>query len=102
MIRGQLHKTRPPIPRSRGKAVLNKNRRRTMANIYKMFQTDKGLETEGIWYNFDKTTGFRLARAGGANMKFVKALEERTRPYRRQIEDNTIDPELANGLLIEA
>ena len=73
-----------------------------MANLFEMFGTDKALETEGIWYEFDKETKFRLARAGGANMRFAKALEAKTRPYRRQIENGTIDNDLANSLLREA
>lgn len=73
-----------------------------MADLYSMFQTDKSLETEGIWYDFDDETGFRLARAGGANVKFAKAVEEKTRPHRRQIDNGTIDPEVGNRLLIEA
>lgn len=73
-----------------------------MANLYELFETDKNLETEGIWYTFDKDTKFLLARAGGSNARFAKAVEAKTRPYRRQIDNGTIDNDLGNALLIEA
>ena len=73
-----------------------------MANLYELFETDNTLETEGIWYTFDKDTKFLLARAGGANTRFTKVLEAKTRPYRRQIDNGTIDNDLGNQLLIEA
>lgn len=73
-----------------------------MSDLYKMFETDKNLETEGIWYSFDKDTKFLLARAGGSNIRFAKILENKTRPYRRQIDNGTIDTEFGNSLLIEA
>lgn len=71
-------------------------------NLYEMFGTDKRFEQEGIWYAFSEDTKFLLARAGGSNVRFAKVLEAKTRPYRRQIENESIDLDLANGLLIEA
>lgn len=74
----------------------------TTTNLYDMFGTDEDFEREGIWYAFSEETKFRLARAGGANLRFAKSLEAKTRPYRRQIENESIDNELANNLLLEA
>jgi len=71
-------------------------------DMHATFGTDETFEREGIWYEFDKETKFLLARAGGANVPFAKRLEAVTRPYRRQIENETIDLEFANGLLRQA
>lgn len=83
-------------------------------DMHEQFGTDESFEQDGIWYQFDgdkldkegnvikKGTKFLLARAGGSNVSFGKRLEALTRPYRRQIENETIDPEFANGLLREA
>ena len=74
----------------------------TAFNLYENFETEKDLETDGFWYNFSDETSFRLARAGGSNMKFTKAVERITRPYRRQIENESISVEMANSLTIQA
>ncbi len=73
-----------------------------MTSIYEMFATDLKTETEGFIHHVTDKINFTLARAGGANTKFSKAMEVKTRPYRRQIQEDTMDLELANRLLIEA
>ena len=73
-----------------------------MTNIYEAFQTDAEMEQEGIEYDMGELGVFKLARAGGANMKFAKLVEKKTRPYRQQIDRGTIDPDLGNRLLAEA
>lgn len=73
-----------------------------MSSIYEMFATDLKIETEGFTHRITDKISFRLARAGGANAKFSKAMEVKTRPYRRQIAEDTMDITLANKLLIEA
>lgn len=73
-----------------------------MTDLYEMFGTDDHFEQKGIWYAFSENTKFLLARAGGSNVRFTKVLEARTRPYRRQIENESIDLDTANKLLIEA
>jgi hypothetical protein len=66
-----------------------------------MFQTDKALETNGIKVDYGAFY-LRLARAGGANKAYARAMDRLTKPYRRQIQTETIDPEVANRLFIEA
>lgn len=73
-----------------------------MTNIYDMFATDLKIETDGFIHRVTDKISFTLARAGGANAKFSKAMEVKTRPYRRQIQEDTMDITLANKLLIEA
>jgi len=75
-----------------------------MTTLYDLYATDKALETEGFWHNVTDKIRFRLARAGGSNMKFAKVLEKKTRPHRRASDPNMedMDIELANNLLVEA
>ncbi len=73
-----------------------------MTNVYEMFATDLKVEVEGFTHRITDKISFTLARAGGANTKFSKAMEVKTRPYRRQIQEDTMDISLANKLLIEA
>ena len=80
-------------------------------NLYEMYETDIGKETSGFWHDMPKPSkaSFLLARAGGANMKFVKAMEVKSRPHRGRggaLEDTSLDAdvdvELATGLTREA
>jgi len=66
-------------------------------SLRKAYQTDEKLERDGIRYD---TGGawFMLARAGGANHKYQKVMEVLTKPYRKQIQNNTIDGQLAKEL----
>ena len=73
-----------------------------MTSIYEMFATDEQKEQEGIVHEITPEISFTLARAGGFNKRFSKALEKKTRPYRRQIQEDTMDVDLANKLFVEA
>lgn len=66
--------------------------------MYEAFQTDAELETAGVWIDYGDFK-ICLARAGGANKKFVKLMEQRTRPHRRAIETETFDNDRATLLL---
>jgi len=48
------------------------------------------------------STVLTCARAGGANDRFAKALEQKYRPYRTQIDNDTMDEKVASDLLAEA
>lgn len=73
-----------------------------MTSIHELFATDDKIETEGFTHFITDEISFTLARAGGSNTRFIKVMEQKTRPYRRQIADETMDTSLANKLLIEA
>lgn len=79
-----------------------------MATIYGSFQTDKGLETDGIYlqYGFlhddpDKPIRIKIARAGGSNQKFNSRLEAKVKPHRRSIQSDTLDNKVAEKLMME-
>ena len=71
-----------------------------MSSMYSLFKTDTRLEQEGVIIDYGQ---FRvtIARSGGANKRYTKILEAKTRPYRRAIETETLDPARGNDLLRE-
>ena len=71
-------------------------------SIFDLFATDQKAEAEGIVHTVSPGISFTLARAGGANARYTKLLAAKIRPHTRQLNDGTIDLDLANGLMIEA
>ena len=72
-----------------------------MGSMYEYFATDEESEKNGVvidYGNFRVT----LARAGGANKKFQRVLELKSRPYRRAIQTEMLDPDVATKILLEA
>lgn len=75
-------------------------------NLFKQFATDPQAEKDGIRFEIGvnsqgETIAFQIARAGGQNVRYVKAIEAKTKPYRMQIQAGTIDPEIAARLMRE-
>jgi hypothetical protein len=71
-----------------------------MASPYDLFKTDPMTETEGLTLDYGDFQ-IRIARAGGANRGFVRALEARLKPYRRQLQSETLDEQVAERILRE-
>lgn len=76
-------------------------------SLYNIFETDKGLERDGVVLDYgfnskNQPVRIRIARAGGANVKFAKVLEQKMKPYKRAIANDTMDNKVAEKLLIEA
>lgn len=71
-----------------------------MTNLYKLYKTDPVLEREGVDFRFDDAI-LRIARAGGANTKFVRALAEKTKHLRRAIELDALDDSEGTQILRE-
>ena len=74
-----------------------------MSSLYSQFQTDKNVEKEGVVLTYgmnskNKPIEIRIARAGGANVRYNKLLEAATKPYRRQLQNETMDNELAEQI----
>ena len=65
-----------------------------------LFITDPKMEKDGIVIDYDLSQ-FRIARAGGANKSFIKAVEARTRPYRRAIKNDMFPLDRLEDLMIE-
>lgn len=69
-------------------------------SMYQKFKTNPDLERNGIVVDYGD---FRvtLARAGGANKRFERVTEAKTKPYRRAIQTETMDETVAVNLLRE-
>lgn len=73
-------------------------------SLYKQFKTNDNLEKSGILLEYGenskgKPIAIRIARAGGANTQYTKLIEARVKPYRRQIQNETIDRVMVEKLL---
>lgn len=78
--------------------------------LYANYATDKNLEVSGIFFEAgeikegDKVLPirFRIARAGGANDAFAKALERESKPFKRAIQTKTLSNKQANDIYLKA
>jgi len=75
-------------------------------SIFKQFATDRTKEIEGVevsyGFNDDGTEiKFFIPRMSKSNKAYSKALEEATRPYRRQFELGTMDEKKAEDIFME-
>lgn len=75
-------------------------------SLYSQFETDRAVEKDGIVLEYGmnskkKPIEIRIARAGGANEHYSKLLEARTKPYRRQIQNETLDNAVAEKITKE-
>jgi len=69
-------------------------------SMYKQFQTDTNLEKTGVDLDYGDFI-VTIARAGGANKKFEKALEAKTKSVKRAIQTETLDNERGKAILRE-
>lgn len=74
-------------------------------SLYSQYATNPTKESEGatvnVGHNDDDNSviSFVLARMGGANKAYQKALEEATRPYRRQLQQGTLSDSVSEDIL---
>lgn len=69
-------------------------------SLYDKFGTDKEMEKDGIECNYGGIK-ITLARAGGSNQRFKKLFQAKIKPYKRQIDNNMFDDDVAVRLLAE-
>jgi hypothetical protein len=62
--------------------------------------TDEKHEVEGIWVDYGNFA-VRLARAGGANKRYLKLMEARLAPHKRAIQLKTMDDAVATNLILD-
>ena len=70
-------------------------------SIYKLFKTDAKCESEGVTLDYGDGVKIRIARAGGSNKTFMRALERLGKKYRRQIQLDILPPEVDAQLFQE-
>lgn len=71
-------------------------------SLYRQFKTDESVEQGGVEIDYGEGVKIKVARAGGANKRYVKCLELMHRKYRKQIQLEILSNDLANQLLIKA
>ena len=72
-----------------------------MASPYKLFKTDPANELKGTRVDYGDEAYFVVARAGGANKKYLDAMGARLKPFRRQIATETMDEKVADRIVME-
>ncbi len=70
-----------------------------MSSAYEMFATSSDLEAGGIKLDYGEFQ-ITVARAGGGNRAFQKALRERTSPHRRLIDTESLPEDISRDLLV--
>ena len=65
-----------------------------MTNPYKLFGSDKDVEQKGVLVNYGDFR-LRIARAGGSNQRFRRLLQAKLKPFRHQIDNDTMDEQVS-------
>lgn len=73
-------------------------------SLYSQFKTEDSLEKQGILLEYGTTEDgkpicIRIARAGGANRAYEKRMEAEVKPYRRMIQNETIETSVVTRIL---
>lgn len=68
-------------------------------SLYEIFATDAKAEKAGKWVDVGSAS-FLLARAGGSNTRFQKAMAAVLRPHQRRIQLGMMEPDEATALAI--
>ncbi len=62
-------------------------------SIYDKFATDKNAEQQGVTLDYGDGLEIKIARAGGSNVRFEKAVQARMRKYELQSKHGLLEPE---------
>lgn len=73
-------------------------------SLFKQFKTNGNLEISGVDLNYgDNDSGnpilIKVARAGGANKNFQRVLQELSRPHKRAIATDSINPDVSEAIM---
>lgn len=76
-------------------------------NLYKQFKTNPDLEKSGIFVEYGNNSkgepiSFKVARAGGNNLRYTKYLEAKLKPHRRLIQLDSMDSKLLESIILDA
>lgn len=70
-------------------------------NLDNLFKTDKNVEKDGVWFNISDTIGFRVRRFSDTNPQIKKAMAMYYKPFARQMEMGTMDPEKEREIMVK-
>lgn len=71
------------------------------SNLDRLFKTDKKLELEGVDFAIDDKTSFRVRHITPDNPKVKAAMAAYFKPYARQIQLGTLDPEKSQEINVK-
>jgi len=71
-------------------------------SLYDTYSTDTAKEEQGVEFIYAGAAKLRIARAGGANKRYQKAVERITKPYRTAIDRSRCPIETLRHLLMQA
>lgn len=69
-------------------------------NMWSQFSTDPNVEAEGVWLDYGDFR-VKIRYAGESNKKYTRALESRTRPFRRQIANGTFSDDRSKDIFCD-
>lgn len=69
--------------------------------LYQKFATNKKAEQEGIVLDYGDGMTFRIARAGGSNVRFEKAAQAKMRKFGLQAKHDLLEPEQMRSIFRE-
>lgn len=70
-------------------------------NLDGIFKVDKKLEQDGVDFAIDDKISFRVRRFTNTNPQAKKVMANYYAPYARQVEMGTLDPNVANDILMK-
>jgi hypothetical protein len=75
-------------------------------NLYKQFKTDETLEKQGIQLSYGNNDNgeeilITISRAGSSNSNYTRVVEAKTKPYRRQIQAETLPRDVSDKIMRE-
>ena len=75
-------------------------------NLYKQFKTDETLEKQGIQLSYGNNDNGEeiliiISRAGSSNSNYTRVVEAKTKPYRRQIQAETLPRDVSDKIMRE-
>lgn len=70
-------------------------------SIYRQFKTSGKHESEGVWLDYGDGGRVRVARAGGSNKTYLKAMERLSRKHKRQLQLDILPSEVQQRVMRE-
>lgn len=72
-----------------------------MSSLYAMFKSNESREKEeGICLDYGEAK-IRVRRAGGSNRRYSDLVSKKLRPFKRQLENESLDPDTGSRIMAE-
>lgn len=69
------------------------------SKLYDAYKTDKDAEQNGVWTDPEAGVSFKLARMGGANSKYQRALAQAMKPHMREAQLGLLEESVADPIM---